>query len=249
MKYSPKLLGLGLIAGLVLLGLLGLVRAVQGFQWGQGLELITTIFTLLLCFNYFAFQKEGKVLWYRILMVWAAMLLLSYLASFFMPATQSYTIMEDIGLSRFTLPLIIWFGLTIPVFIKEFFKPGTKFELNKNPLRVLLGSIAIIFGFLSGLVPFMAMVSSAQVPLGGWGALGLCETAIFGLIIGFLVLLKLSKWLSVVTAICAGFMLITGVFPHITDLAVYLSLFVAALIFILKAIRQSLVARKRAVSK
>ena len=87
MKSSPKLLGSGLVAGLVLLGLLGLVRAVQGFQWGQGLELITTIFTLLLCFSYFAFQKEGKVFWYRILMVWAAMLLLSYLASFFMPAT------------------------------------------------------------------------------------------------------------------------------------------------------------------
>lgn len=174
-------------------------------------------------------------------MVWAAILLLSYFASFFMPATQSYTIMEDIGLPRFTFPLFIWFGLTIPVFIKEFFRPGTKFEFNKNPLLVLLGSVAIIFGFLNAMVSFTAAMtaSGGSYPPGGWGPLGFCETAVFGMIIGFLVLLKLSKWLSVVTAICTGFMLITGVFPHITDLAVYLSLFMVAVIFLLpKRIRK-----------
>jgi len=184
-------------------------------------------------------------------MVWAVMLLLSYLASFFMPATQSYIIMKDIGLSRFAFPLFIWFGLTIPVFIKEFLKPGTTFEFNKNPLLILLASVAIIFGFLNAMVSVMAVMiaSGGSYPLGGWGPLGFCETAIFGLIIGFLVLLKLSKWLSIVTAICTGFMLITGVFPHYTDLAVYLSLFIAALIFIFKAIRQSLIARKRTSSR
>ena len=102
-------------------------------------------------------------------MVWAAILLLSYLASFFMPGTQSYTIMEDIGLPRFTFPLFIWFGLTIPVFIKEFLKPGTKFEFNKNPLLVLLGSVAIIFGFLNAMVPFAAVMTAGggSYPPGG----------------------------------------------------------------------------------
>lgn len=61
MKPSSKLLGLALVAGLAVIGLLGVVRAAQGFQWGQGLELITTIFTLVLCFSYFAFSKEYKV--------------------------------------------------------------------------------------------------------------------------------------------------------------------------------------------
>jgi len=124
-------------------------------------------------------------------------------------------------------------------------------NLTKNPLLVLLGSVAIIFGFLNAMVSFTAttMAASGSYPLGGWGPLGFCETAIFGLIIGLLILLKLSKWLAIVTAVCTDFMLITGVFPHITDLAVYLSLFIAALIFIFKAIRQSLVARKRAGSK
>jgi hypothetical protein len=231
---SPKILEQGLTTGLVAFGLFGVARTVSGFQWGRGLELITTLFTLALCLSYFLFQRERKTRWYRILMVWTVMLMLSYLTSFFTKGTVSYTIMEDIGISQFAIPLFIWFGITIPVFSKEAIKPKTVFEFNKNPLLILLGSAAIFFGFWNGLIPFIAAVFSMPSPPGGWGALGLCETAVFGIVMGFLILLKPSKWLVAVTAICTSFMLITGVFPHFTDLVVYASLLLASAILVLK---------------
>lgn len=235
---SSKLVGLALVAGIVVMGLLGLVRAAQGFQWGRGLELITTIFTLVLCFSYFAFPKERKTWWYRILMVWAAMLLLSYLASFFMPATQSYSHVEERGeISGF---ILFWsmFTLLVLIFIKEFHRPGTVLKLNKNPLLTSLGSIAIIGGFLSGLVPFYYFYfTQIQIPPGGWGPLGLCEAGIFGMTIGFLVLLKPSKWLSILTAIITGMLLITLTSPHFTDLMVFLPLFLAAVILLFKSMK------------
>jgi len=136
MKSSPKLLGPGLVVGLVLLGLLGLARAAQGFQWGQGIQLISTLFTLGLGFSYFAFPKGGKVWWYRIFVLWAAVLMVSYIGSWFMPGSMSHHIVQTTG--GLPPPFIIYCVFLL-VFVKEIIKPGATPQLNKKPLPILLG--------------------------------------------------------------------------------------------------------------
>ena len=246
MRHS-KLLGLGLVAGIVVMGLLGLLRAAQSLQWGQGIQLISTIFTLVLGFSYFAFSKERKGWWYRIFVLWAAVLMVSYIGSWFMSGTMSHHVVQTTG--GLPPPFIIYCVFLL-VFIKEIIKPGATPKLNKKPLPILLGSIAIIFGLVSGMVSFTLATAPpggpTPVPGGEWGPLGINDTAILGMVVGFLVLFGLSKALSIVTAITGIILFVfigaeaTGL-GRISDSAVYLSLFAAGIV--------CLITRKRAGSR
>jgi len=84
------------------------------------------------------------------------------------------------------------------------------------------------------------------VPEGEWGPLGINDTAILGMVVGFFVLFGLSTVLDAVTAITGVILFVfigaeaTGL-GRISDSAVYLSLFAAGIV--------CLVTRKRAGSK
>jgi len=242
MKIS-KFVGLLLTAGLVVMGLFGVLRVVLGLQWGQGIQLASTIFSFALCFSYFAFSKEHKMWWYRILMVWAAMLMISYMGSWLVPGSQSYIIAEEGGVSGFFTPTFIPLCIVLIIFIKEIFKSGTLFELNKNPVLVLLGLIAIIFGVINGVVSFLLSGAVSSITMGmaimpgEWGPFGLCETAILGIIIGFLFLLKPSKWLIIPIAVTLAPLNIFIAMSHYTDIVAFLALFLATVIFLYKSWR------------
>jgi len=92
--------------------------------------------------------------------LWAALLMLSYIGSWFMPGSMPHYVVQTTG--GLPPPFIIYCVFLL-VFVKEIIKPEATFQLNKKPLPILLGSIAIIFGFWGGMISY----TLATVPPGG----------------------------------------------------------------------------------
>ena len=190
-----------------LAGAAGLIYSAEDPRWGLGLQVASTFVTLLLCSAYFLVPPKRRLGWYRTLMAWAAVLMFSYVLSTVIPGTTPYEMgTKDVAkvLPWFLVPVAlivfpIWliFTLFYLIFAGEAIRPTAGLDLNRNKFLYSLAALGILFGFLNGL----------QVFPGEWGPLGLNETAILGMVYGFLLLLRPPRRLNLLIAIVMGFFL------------------------------------------
>ncbi len=202
------LVALSIIAVLAIAGVAGLIYSSENPRWRPGLQVDSTLATLLVCSAYFLVPENRRLQWYRILMAWAAVLMFSYVLSTVIPGTKPYEMgTMDVAeiLPWFLVPVAllafpIWliFTLFYLTFASEAIRPTAGLDLNREKIFYPLAIIGILFGFLNGL----------QVLPGEWGPLGLNETAILGMVYGFLLLLYPPRRLNILVAIIMGFFLL-----------------------------------------
>ncbi len=205
------LLAAGTICLFVLVGAAGMSIVSENEEWRAGVQVVSTILTMLICSSYFLIPKRSVKTWYRILMGWAAVLMFSYILSIVIPGTKPYNMGTErlakflpwflVPIALLAFPIWLIFVVFYLMFAREALYPDAELKITRRPVLILLASIGIIFGFLNGL----------QVLPGEWGPLGLNETAIFGMVYGFLILLKPPKQINLLMALVMGFFLLAYV--------------------------------------
>jgi len=199
------LIALGVIGSFIFIGFGGITLASAHEGWAPDTQIVSTLITMLLCSSYFFISKKHLDVWYRILMVWAAVLMFSYIISLVIPGTKPYGQWNEkvvgVPIVLFASPIWLLFILILLQFSREALSPKIDLKLNREPVLILLALIGIVFGFLNGI----------QVLPREWGSLGLNETAILGMIYGFLVLFRPPRRLNLFVAIVMGFFLLAYV--------------------------------------
>jgi len=197
----------GIICLFVLAGVAGASIASENEGWTAGAQVVSTLITVLICSSYFLIPKRSVKTWYRILMGWAAVLMFSYILSVVIPGTKPYSQWTEKAswmFPWFLIPVVmlaspIW--LIFVLFYLEFGRlaryPQCDLRLVRDPFLTSMALAGIVFGFLNGL----------QVLPGEWGPLGLNETAILGIVYGFLTLFGPPRRLNLMISIVMGFFL------------------------------------------
>ena len=195
------LIALGAIGGFVFLGFVGITFASAHEGWAPDTQIVSTLITMLLCFYYFFTPRKHLYSWYRVLMLWAAVLMFSYLTSPVILGTKPYNqwIEKVFGVPVAFLASPIWvlFALIFFQFIRS---PASenRFEVQSRTNTYLAFVDRDCFCFLNGI----------QALPREWGPLGLNETAILGMIYGFLVLFSSSSRINLFVASITGFFLV-----------------------------------------